>query len=218
MAKNNRIITYCGYEIGLLGAVSLQSWESECGTRHNFCINDDRKICMNKRERLVADGNQGIKPILFYKPQDEWGEFSQFSRHNIWLINPWIGKLECYATGEHRFQALKGKTEKAHNYIRDAIAPSAAKSRGGPGKTDLREDWGNSIGCVCWYAMLEVCIAKTMQHEDVADSLSQTEDSPIYEDSEVDDIWGWRYRNDYRGKNLLGQCWMHTRHILKAYI
>lgn len=173
---------------------------------------------MNKKERLVVDGNQGMNPILFYKPYDRWGEFSQFSRHSIWLINPWTGELECYASGEHRFQALKATSERGHDYIRDAITPGAAKSRGGPGKTNLRKDWGNNIGCVCWYAMLEVCIAKTMQHVDVADALACTHDLAIYEDSEVDDIWGWRYRNDYRGKNLLGKCWMQTRQLLNQYI
>jgi ribA/ribD-fused uncharacterized protein len=176
---------------------------------------------MNKAERLRNDGvKSGVKGsdpiILFYKPADSYGGFSQFSHHKIWLTDPWTGLPRLYKSGEHRFQAMKAKTQKAHDFVCEAKTPSIAKYRGGPRVMDLREDWGNSHGDICWYVMLEVCIAKVSRHSDVLEDLSDTDQLHIYEDSETDDIWGWRFRNDYRGKNLLGKCWMETRSIIFA--
>lgn len=173
---------------------------------------------MNKSERLIADGfSAKTKPILFYRPDDDYGGFSQFSQHEIYLVDPWTGLLRRYKTGEHRFQAMKAKNKFDHDFVCKANTPSIAKFRGSAkGGMDLREDWGNTHNSICWYVMLEVCIAKATRHIDIWENLRSTNCDPIYEDSETDDIWGWRFRSNYSGKNLLGRCWMETRQILFA--
>lgn len=163
---------------------------------------------MNKRERLEHDKvPPDVEPVLFYG-----GPFSNFSKHSIWLPNPFTGKATLYATGEHRFQAMKGKTVQVHDDIAGQPRPVDAKHAGGA--CDLRPGWGNDVGSLCWYVMLEVVLHKALQHGEVRRALDATGQRPMYEDSPVDDIWGWRFQEDHRGKNLLGRCWMRTRTIL----
>lgn len=170
---------------------------------------------MTKAERLTHDGWTGVNPVLFYRPRDPFGCLSQFSRHKIVLPNPWTRKLYIYEGGEWRFQALKGTSERDHEYVCAAETATEAKFRGSPkGNITFRDDWGNSYGDICWYVMLEVCIAKALQHPEVQQALADTGERPIYEDSPTDDIWGWRKRHDYRGKNLLGEAWMQTRAMI----
>jgi ribA/ribD-fused uncharacterized protein len=170
---------------------------------------------MKKLERLKADGYEGVEPILFYGPQDPFGCFSNFSHHRITTLrNPWSGEFEKYLTGEHRFQAMKATNDEDHDYVNRAVGATMAKERGGPGGITLRDDWGSDHNTICWYVMLELVIAKTLEHTDVQDALADTVGHPIYEDSPLDDIWGWRHRSSYRGKNLLGRCWMQARDML----
>lgn len=167
---------------------------------------------MNKRERLEQDGWGGVEPILFYSPRDPFGCLSNFSKHTVRLPDPWTGNFRTYATGEHRFQALKGTSREDHDYVLKAGHPSEAQKRGGPlGKITFRDDWGNNYGDMCWYVMLELCFAKALQHREVQRTLDATGEALIYEDSPTDDIWGWRYSTSYTGKNLLGRCWMQVR-------
>lgn len=169
---------------------------------------------MNREERLALDGV--VNPILFYRPQDAWGVFSNFSRHGIWLMNPWTGRLTFYPTSEHRFQCLKATNENDHDYVLAAKTPTDAKHRGGPRGITLIEGWDASYRGIAYYAMLEALVAKTLQHAEASDAVRNSGDRHIYEDSPVDDIWGWRYREDYRGKNLLGRCWMDVRALAGA--
>lgn len=168
---------------------------------------------MNRDERLALDGCQ--EPLLFYRPEDPNGCLSMFSDHSVILPDPWIGKLRVYRAGEYRFQAKKGSTQACHDYVCEAATCSEAKWRGGPkSKLIFRDDWGNDYGDMCWYAMLETCLAKALQHMDVEIALRNSGKRRIYEDSPTDDIWGWRYQGDYRGKNLLGRAWMQTRFMI----
>lgn len=163
-------------------------------------------------QRLDRDG--AVDPILFYDAADPYGEFSNFSPHAVELPDPWEPgiKMRKYRTGEHRYQAMKAIRKEDHDFVARAPGPSIAKQRGNC--ITLRDDWGDTQGAVCWFAMLETVLAKALQHLDVLDALSATEDKWIYEDSPRDDIWGWRYGHSYSGKNLLGLAWMHTRAIL----
>lgn len=165
-------------------------------------------------ERVRADGYGDAEPILFYRPRDPYGWMSSFSHHAIILPHPFTMVATRYRSGEYRFQAMKGITADAHDYVLDAKDSSDAKFRGGPHGVVLRSGWGNSYGDLCWYAMAETVIAKTLQHRDVRRWLAATGKRPLYEDSDTDDIWGVRFRNDYRGKNLLGRCWMYARSVI----
>jgi ribA/ribD-fused uncharacterized protein len=165
---------------------------------------------------LIADGygDRDVEPVLFYHATGRYGAFSNFSGHTVELQVPSQKRRRVYATGEHRFQAMKAITVKDHTWVAKAISAFDAKKRGGPRGIELRDGWGNDYGDLCWYVMLELVIAKAQQHPEVLRLLRRTGDRPIYEDSPTDDIWGWRYREDYRGKNLLGRCWMTARDLL----
>lgn len=171
---------------------------------------------MDRAERLARDGwrDGDPEPVLFYAPRDKNGIGSNFSRHGLWMPHPFTGEMAWYDSGEHRFQAMKGRTLIDHEHVRTAGSPTEAKNRGGPQGIELRAGWGNRYGALCWYAMLEVVMAKVEQHAAARMWAVGTGRALIYEDSAVDDIWGWRYRNDYRGKNLLGQCWMDVRRFV----
>lgn len=168
---------------------------------------------MNKAERLQLDGDP--EPILFYDAADDYGQFSNFSPHAVWLPDPWLPGAQGrqYKTGEHRFQAMKAIRKEDHDFVADAGGPALAKQRGR--SIYLREDWGDSQGTICWWVMLETIMAKVQQHDDIWDLLMFSENHWIYEDSPRDDIWGWRFGQSYAGKNLLGLCWMHVREIAR---
>lgn len=170
---------------------------------------------MNRKERLERDG--AVDPILFYDKHDKWGEFSNFSFHGVQLPNPWkpFPTLLMYKSGEHRYQALKATTEQEHDWVVSASGPAEAKGRGN--EVELVPDWGDKFGDRCWWVMLETVTHKAIQHDDVMNTLIATDDKWIYEDSRVDDIWGWRHYHSYNGKNLLGLAWMHARASLLDY-
>lgn len=175
---------------------------------------------MTAEERLAADGYAGADPVLFYYGTgEEWSCFSNFSPHRVSLPDPFYGLVESYETSEHRFQAMKADVWEAHRDIRLARGPSQTKlfgSRRSPVEGfNLREGWGEDYGDLCWYVMFEVVLAKAIQNQDVMDLLVATDDRPMYEDSPTDDKWGWRYHSNHSGKNLLGQCWMDVREVLR---
>lgn len=173
---------------------------------------------MNLEERIVADGYEGLEPILFYRPRDPFGWGSNFSKHKVVLPYPFQGAKQfvSYPTGEHRFQAMKASTSESHEYVRAASSPFDAKKRGGPHGIVLRPGWGNNYGDLCWYVMAEVVLHKALQHSVIKAALLITGDRPIYEDSPTDDIWGVRFESDYRGKNLLGRAWMEARAVIRG--
>lgn len=169
---------------------------------------------MTKDERLKQDGlKDGQSPILFYRPGDTYGEFSNFSRHDARMLHPFTHQLTAYPTGEHRFQAMKAITAPDHDYVNAAPNPSDAKTRGREIK--LCNHWGDDTDGLCWFVMVELCLAKARQHPAIESALLLTTTDLLYEDSPIDDIWGWRYRNNYSGKNLLGRAWMMVRGILE---
>lgn len=171
---------------------------------------------MTAEERLKQDGVEGA-PILFYSPRYQWGEFSNFFSSKIILPNPFNGELVTYATGEHRYQAMKATTYDAHMQVAKATYPGkngATEAKRLGNAVQLRDGWGDNYGDLCWYVMFETVLAKFMQNDNLASRLLYTGDCHIYEDSPTDDIWGWRYSADHRGKNLLGRCLMDVRKVL----
>lgn len=162
---------------------------------------------MNLAQRLKQDG--ATNPILFYRPQDPWGCFSNFSSHSVWMVDPHTGKLVEYKTTEHRFQAMKARDPDEHEWVRTAKSPSLAKERGRV--VDIIDGWDPEYRSIAYYVMLEALYAKAHQHPSVGATLFDSLHRHIYEDSPVDDIWGWRYRESHTGKNLLGRAWMDVR-------
>jgi ribA/ribD-fused uncharacterized protein len=165
---------------------------------------------MTRSERLEQD--KAVNPVLFYSPRNAWGEFSNFSEHTVRVLNPWTGEPYTYLTGEHRYQAMKADNEADHDYVCEVDNPGAAKMRGR--QVSLRKGWGNDVDDLCYYVMLETVAHKLRQHTAVQERLYETYARHIYEDSPVDDIWGWRYEQSYTGKNLLGRAWMHVRYLM----
>lgn len=167
---------------------------------------------MTREERLAQDG--AVNPILFYGAGGFWGVFSNFSGHGIWLRHPWTGEFVFYPTSEYRFQCMKACSEEDHNYVLAAKTPTEAKHRGGPRGIALIDGWDASYRGFAYYAMFEALVAKTLQHDEASTAVRNSGQRHIYEDSRTDDIWGWRYQQDYRGKNLLGRCWMDVRALV----
>lgn len=168
---------------------------------------------MNLEDRLAQDGYEGVEPVLFYgHKMVKWPYFSNFSRHPVVMRCPWTGDAVHYSTTEHRYQAMKADNVTEHDWIVASVGPGVSKERGRC--VSLRKEWGSDIGSFAYLVMLEAVMTKARQHSEVLASLKATGDRPIYEDSPVDDIWGWRYRMDYRGKNLLGEAWMQARALL----
>lgn len=165
---------------------------------------------MTREERLAQD--RAVDPITFYHPHDEWGWMSNFSDHPVLMKNPFDLATIIYPTSEHRFQAMKATTFEDHMYV--AQSPTAGQSKTRGRKIKLRDGWGADYCGLSWYVMFEVLTAKVLQHDDIAHDLLQTTEE-LYEDSPTDDIWGWRYRNTYNGKNLLGRAWMDVREMLR---
>jgi ribA/ribD-fused uncharacterized protein len=167
--------------------------------------------------KLVRMKQDGLTepPIEFYggKKSDPYGYMSNFSPYALWLPHPFAAPGEPavrYRTGEHRFQAMKARNESDHDYVNLAISPGDAKARGR--EINLRDGWDSSHNeTLAYYVMVEVVWAKAMAHSEILHSLLKTGGRSIWEDSPTDDIWGIRYRDDYRGKNLLGKAWMQVR-------
>lgn len=169
---------------------------------------------MTREERLARDGFAGMEPVLFYGHRGtEWPYFSNFSRHSVWMIDPWTGKPTKYMTTEHRYQAMKSVDKEGHDYVWAAAGPGMSKKRGR--EVTLRDDWGETYGTFAYYVMLEAVMAKAAQHPCAKRDLLSTGLRPIYEDSPTDDIWGWRFENNHSGANLLGTAWMQVRELLQ---
>src|SRR3954447_6940839 len=100
-------------------------------------------------ERVEFDGFGDAEPVLFYKPNHEYGCFSNFSDHMIGLPSIWTGKRCAYATGEHRYQAMKADNYAEHELVVETNKPYQAKAKGGV--VSLRDGWGNDYGDLCWY-------------------------------------------------------------------
>lgn len=161
---------------------------------------------MDRAERMEKDGLTK-EPIEFYGKNCEYNFFSNFSPHHLTLPHPFHpDEAIQYMTGEHRFQAMKASNEEDHDWIAAAVTPGDSKTRGRA--IELREGWDTGLS---YYVMVETVMAKALAHEHILKALLGTNRRAIWEDSPTDDIWGIRYRNDYRGQNLLGKAWMQVR-------
>ncbi len=116
------------------------------------------------------------KVIKFYMPTDEYGVFSNFSRHRIFL------KDKVWRTIEHYFQAQKFAGKKQEEEIRRAFTPKQAAQIGRDRKNPLRLDWEE----VKVEIMREALVAKFTQHKDLREILIKTEDALLVEHTQKD--------------------------------
>lgn len=142
--------------------------------------------------------------IHFYSTTGEYGCFSNFSRHSVFL------KGKRWPTSEHYFQAQKFAGEPDEEEIRKANKPMLAASMGRSRKRPLRRDWDS----VKERVMLEALRAKFTQHEELKATLLNTSDAVLVEHTANDNYWG--DGGDGSGKNRLGVLLMQLRAELRG--
>lgn len=144
--------------------------------------------------------------IYFYSTRDEYGEFSNFSRHGIELDGHW------WPTTEHYFQAQKFEDEEYKEKIRNAATPKLAAELGRSRKMPLRSDWERVKDDVMYRAVLE----KFRKHKALQEKLLATGDQEIVENAPGDYYWGCG--KDGSGKNRLGEILVKVRAELRAAV
>lgn len=142
--------------------------------------------------------------IRFYRVDDEWGEFSNFSPHPI-LIDG-----ERWPTSEHFFQAQKFEDAALRKKIRLAHTPMQAALLGRDRKQRLRRDWESAKVEV----MTRAVYAKFSQHVSLRALLLSTAEARLVEHTSNDSYWG--DGGDGRGRNMLGEVLMRVRARLRA--
>jgi ribA/ribD-fused uncharacterized protein len=142
--------------------------------------------------------------IHFYSTTGEYGCFSNFSRHPVFL------KGKRWRTSEHYFQAQKFAGEPDAEEVRQAKTPMIAARMGRDRKRPLRRDWE----AVKERVMLDTLRAKFTQHDDLKAVLLGTGDAVLVEHTANDSYWG--DGGDGSGKNRLGRLLMQVREELRA--
>lgn len=142
--------------------------------------------------------------IRFYSTAGEYGCFSNFSKHPVFL------KGKRWPTSEHYFQAQKFAGTPHEEEVRLAKTAREAANLGRSRKLPLRRDWESAKEGV----MLEALRAKFTQHDDLRAVLLGTGDAELVEHTEKDSYWG--DGGDGSGKNRLGRLLMRVREELRA--
>ena len=141
--------------------------------------------------------------IYFYKINDEYGCFSNFSKHGFELN----GKY--WMTSEHYFQAQKFVETEFEEQVRLSATPMEAANKGRDRSKPLRKDWEEVKDDVMRRAILE----KFESNTDARNMLLSTGNEDLIEKTTKDYYWGCG--EDGTGKNMLGKILMETREILR---
>lgn len=139
--------------------------------------------------------------IKFYLSTDEFNEFSNFYRRDIFVDD------ETWSSIEHYYQAMKSEYPIMQKTIRKAQTPGEAKRMGAAIR--LRSDWEE----IKHNVMRKAVQAKFEQHPDLQALLLSTKNKELIEDSPKDYIWGCG--KDGSGENWLGIILMETRDKLR---
>ena len=143
------------------------------------------------------------KVINFYSTREEYGCFSNFSAHRIFL------KDKVWKTTEHYFQAQKFVGTPYLEQIRSVNTPKDAANLGRKRTLPLRSDWEQVKDEI----MLRAVLCKFQIHLDLREILLGTGYEQIVENAPADYYWGCG--KDGTGKNQLGLTLMRVRDILK---
>ncbi|HEY1110322.1 MAG TPA: NADAR family protein [Opitutaceae bacterium] len=138
-------------------------------------------------------------PILFYRVNEPYGAFSNFSPHPFQL------KDKVWPTSEHYFQAQKFAGTEHEEEIRLIVSPMVAARAGRSRKRPFRADWATVRDDV----MREALRAKFTQHADLRELLLSTGDARLVEHTTNDSYWG--DGGDGSGRNRLGELLMELR-------
>ncbi|MCB9642142.1 MAG: NADAR family protein [Myxococcales bacterium] len=137
--------------------------------------------------------------IKFYRRGDDFGEFSNFSYHRVYL------KGKYWPTTEHYFQAQKFAGTEHEEAVRMQKGPGFAAQMGRNRKLPLRKDWESIKDNV----MRDAVYAKFTQHKDLKELLLSTGEAVLIEHTTNDSYWG--DGGDGSGKNMLGRILMEIR-------
>lgn len=141
--------------------------------------------------------------IYFYTAGEEYGCFSNFSRHGFEIDEVY------WKTSEHYFQAQKFAGTVYADKVREARSPKEAAELGRRRDFPLRDDWEAVKDDVMRRAVLK----KFQTHDEIAYILLQTGDEHIVENAPGDYYWGCG--KDGTGKNMLGRILMEVRDQLR---
>jgi ribA/ribD-fused uncharacterized protein len=133
-----------------------------------------------------------MEPIRFYRAEDAFGCFSNFSPHPIEVDG------RVWPTAEHYFQAQKYAGKAKEEQIRRAESPGRAAKMGRAKDGGLRLDWEQAKEAV----MAKALRAKFEQHPDLRAVLLGTGDAVLVEHTSNDRYWA--DGGDGAGKNRLG--------------
>lgn len=145
-----------------------------------------------------------MKVINFYTSDGEFGCFSNFSRHSIFL------KGKSWPTTEHYFQAQKFAGTEHEEEIRYAKKPLKAASMGRDRNRPLRKDWEVVKDDI----MREAVMAKFTQNKELKPVLLNTGAALLVEHTANDRYWA--DGGDGSGKNMLGIILMEVREAIVA--
>ncbi len=140
-----------------------------------------------------------MKEIKFYKVDEPYGYFSNFSNHPIFIKN------ERWNTVEHYFQANKFNDNDLRKKNQLIESPMKAASEGRKTKNPIREDW-NQVKDEIMYEGLK---CKFTQYPKLLRNLLDTKDSILIEHTKNDSYWA--DGGDGKGKNKLGILLMQLR-------
>ncbi|MEG4996746.1 MULTISPECIES: NADAR family protein [unclassified Microcoleus] len=141
--------------------------------------------------------------IYFYKVEEPYGCFSNFSPHEIFLGG------QNWLTVEHYYQAHKfvGSVDRRLvAAIRGVATPQEAAQLGRDPNHRIRDDWE----AVKIPIMREAILTKFLAHRDIQAILLGTGERVIVEDSPTDYYWGCGCEGT--GQNHLGKILMSVRH------
>ena len=144
------------------------------------------------------------RTIQFYSTKGEYGPFSNFSAHRLFL------KGKTWRTSEHYFQAQKFAGTEHEEELRLAESPMVVARMGRSRKRPLRKDWES----VKNHVMREAVLAKFTQNKELTALLLSTGDATLVEHTANDSYWG--DGGDGTGKNMLGIILMEVREKLKT--
>jgi N-glycosidase YbiA len=152
--------------------------------------------------RRIQAGPNAMKPVRFYRVNEPYGEFSNFSPHAIEL------KGRLWPTAEHYFQAQKFAGTEHEEAVRLAASPMIAARMGRSRERPLRADWEAVKDDV----MREALRAKFTQHASLRSLLLATGNADLIEHTKNDRYWA--DGGDGSGKNRLGKLLMELRREL----
>ena len=142
--------------------------------------------------------------IYFYKINEAYGCFSNFSHYGFELDGKW------WMTSEHYFQAQKFHNTKYEEMVRLLDNPMKAAEMGRDRNLPLRKDWEEVKDDVMEKAVLE----KFKQNKEIREVLLSTDQDSIVEKTTDDYYWGCG--KDGSGQNKLGKILMRVREKLRS--